>query len=476
MLTQIITSSQPVNVPAWAKFAEITCIPGGNGGAGAGSALTTGGVATQIGGSGAHGNLSTTHTFPITGSRGTAAYQAAVQASAPVHYWVLDAMPDDMTMLGTVTFDAPDPWGVQGAGHFDAASQLISKTSEPSFSGPFSVEFWYRSNVALGRGFVNLSNTNGATASPSVFGPEVYTMHTGAYPLGGRVSANTGGGITVNVAHDPVRWFHVVFTFDGSVLRLYRDGVLLITGAATTLLPVFQGFWRIGRVTNYGWYHDGDLAHVAVYTKALSAGEVSTHYNSAGVVTVTIGAGGLGGAGGAINGQPGIKGTLGGDSKAVGAGINLGTAVWAAYNGQGPSTPSPGNSVAALASATMPFQWSVVNFSTWTPIAGQGGTPQTGGAYPGGASGGGWAGGGSGGGPANATNGGGGGAAGNYAGRASGAAVGNQPTADGQAGVTAAATNYGCSGGGGGGGAPGGAGGKGGDGAPGAVIIRWRAA
>ena len=75
-------------------------------------------------------------------------------------------------------------------------------------------------------------------------------------------------------------------TYDGDKLRIYVDGVLDGTSAAvggSAVNPIGPGLvWRIGRrwdttaIGGRSWYL-GNIQHVAVYNRALSAAENTEH-------------------------------------------------------------------------------------------------------------------------------------------------------------------------------------------------------
>jgi hypothetical protein len=184
-------------------------------------------------------------------------------------------------------------------------------------------------------------------------------------------------------------------------------------------------------------------------------------------VPVTVGAGGVGGVGGALNGNPGL--TTSGPGRSS---VNVKGVVYQspAFQAGTSSLGAPsGANTGASTNASIPWSGGALGAS-WSAPPGTGGVN----GYPGGPAMGDLHAGGGGGNAASATNGGGGGRASTLGGPGAGGAAAASTTANGLNGDTA--TDYGCGGGGGGGGAPGGVGGNGGNGAPGAAILVWRAA
>lgn len=70
ILNQTVTASGTVTAPSWATKAEVIVVSGGCGGGGAGSALTSGGVTAQVGGTGGlSGNCTIAMFGPFTGGQ-----------------------------------------------------------------------------------------------------------------------------------------------------------------------------------------------------------------------------------------------------------------------------------------------------------------------------------------------------------------------------------------------------------------------
>ena len=70
-------------------------------------------------------------------------------------------------------------------------------------------------------------------------------------------------------------WTHVAATFDGSNLRMYINGNLQATAAATAPIATTADALRIGGNNIWGEYFQGLIDEVRVYNRALSASEIS---------------------------------------------------------------------------------------------------------------------------------------------------------------------------------------------------------
>ncbi len=75
-------------------------------------------------------------------------------------------------------------------------------------------------------------------------------------------------------------WTHLAATNDGSVLRLYRNGVMTSSAAVTGAPSTSTGTLQLG-ASRFGEYFNGKLDEARVYNRALSAAEVLALFNAA---------------------------------------------------------------------------------------------------------------------------------------------------------------------------------------------------
>jgi hypothetical protein len=214
------------------------------------------------------------------------AYYAAVLRSGPLAYWPLDDAPGTVTardamggagaaVMGGAVFGASNPWSAPRAATFDGTGVMVESVARTR-PGPFTIEVWGR--IASGDTHAAVVEFNASNvAAPSGTRTPTLAVDTGAYFL---YSFNSSGLPQAlyepPTAHDG-DWHHIVATFDGGALALYRDGT-----RRATVGPAASGwngpaYWRIGNGVVDGFF-TGDLCHVAVYGRALSASEVTQHY------------------------------------------------------------------------------------------------------------------------------------------------------------------------------------------------------
>jgi hypothetical protein len=128
--------------------------------------------------------------------------------------------------------------------------------------------------------------------------------------------------ITGGPAPVPGTWYHVVASWDGTVGRVYVNGVLSATSTATTFVENPDGAFAVGARSDGAFVWAGAADEVALYSSALSDAQVLAHYQNgtnaarltpyASVVTTDGAAGYYHLNEAAFGGKPANFGTLGG--------------------------------------------------------------------------------------------------------------------------------------------------------------------
>lgn len=214
------------------------------------------------------------------------AYAKAVLADSPIAYYPLEETsgPAAADVVGgrNGAWEGVAGLGVPGAvgrgASFDGEStRLVLPVGAFGFPGkaPYSVELWLRADTVDGqvrRIFEHASADQGGG----------YTLYFSKDFLLGSRGAPDGGtdGYAANTPPDVGQLRHYVLTFDGSVTRLYRDGV---SGeAANALLSLASnpgGRLVFGDgVTGQFFKLRGVLDEIAIYDRALTAAQVQAHF------------------------------------------------------------------------------------------------------------------------------------------------------------------------------------------------------
>ena len=75
-------------------------------------------------------------------------------------------------------------------------------------------------------------------------------------------------------------WIHLAGTYDGSMLRLYRNGVEVARQAQSGPIATSSGVLRIGGNSLWGEYFMGRIDEVRIYKRALSPSEIQDDMNT----------------------------------------------------------------------------------------------------------------------------------------------------------------------------------------------------
>ncbi|PKM92429.1 MAG: hypothetical protein CVU81_00505, partial [Euryarchaeota archaeon HGW-Euryarchaeota-1] len=91
----------------------------------------------------------------------------------------------------------------------------------------------------------------------------------------------TSGTYTSDVSLSP-GWHHIVGVYDGTIVKLYIDGVYAAQGSQNISgnITTTQNIFGIGHQVGNGNYFNGTIDEVRIYNKALSAAEIQMSYYS----------------------------------------------------------------------------------------------------------------------------------------------------------------------------------------------------
>jgi glucose/arabinose dehydrogenase len=216
-------------------------------------------------------------------------YRATVLGDGPVGYWRLGEASGttaaDETGANPGTYLNSPTLGVAGAlkgssntaASFNGSSQSVDVPSSASLNAStgVSVEAWVKPTTMPGAG------GTGTIAMKATDPPYAYWLQV----------IDTGGakfGVGVGGVNHPLSaagvvttgsWYHLVGTYDGSVQRLYVNGRLVASQALTGNVDSVAGDFRIGTTHTTEWFN-GAIDDVAVYNKALTPGQVQSHYEA----------------------------------------------------------------------------------------------------------------------------------------------------------------------------------------------------
>ena len=265
-------------------------------------------------------------------------YSAALLAQNPLAYWHFDepaaspapyrlansgslgtradayAIPSVTNGVQGVAGNALQFYNPTGTSHADSRAQVVYN---PGLNTPqFTIEFWSKPSAQTLSGAFDatgaspISNFNPNGSGGSRVGWLFYLAPSGKWNF--RLGLNSGYAVNLVATSGLAtadKWQHIVATYDGTVAKLYADGVLVGTkdsdATASGWVPNTGSFLQIGATPlvgdtapvtddendyiplnqatavsgNRGW--DGLLDEIAIYTNALPAATVAAHYSAA---------------------------------------------------------------------------------------------------------------------------------------------------------------------------------------------------
>jgi hypothetical protein len=153
---------------------------------------------------------------------------------------------------------------------------LVNDSVNLNFTTSMSVSVWIKWNVSPSTGapYATIVNKNGDR--------QYRLQHNGT-------NTNFEFGIKTNIADAYVTsltspsagvWYHLVGTWDGSLIKLYINGVLEKTGTRTGTIPSSTIPVKIGSSSSNARWFNGIIDEVNLWDRALTQEEVTEVYSS----------------------------------------------------------------------------------------------------------------------------------------------------------------------------------------------------
>jgi hypothetical protein len=214
------------------------------------------------------------------------AYVATVLATGPLSYWRLGEASGTTaadskgtnpgTYIGSPTLGAPGALTGDSntAATLNGTSQSMQVAGLPGFGTQMAVGSWFKTTV---RG----PGTRDIVGTP---GPYSFSLHEnpdGSIGYNLFTAAGSGfAGMNSALAYDNGGWHLAVGTFDGTNARLYVDGALVAgpTGIGGSTWNAAASAVDIGYLNSNFTYFAGTIDEPAIWSRALSAGEIATLY------------------------------------------------------------------------------------------------------------------------------------------------------------------------------------------------------
>lgn len=214
-----------------------------------------------------------------------AQYTKGVLTDSPVHYWRLgdtspfaDSGSGSKTASGTVTTGVTGPmFDANAAITLNGSQSLATAVTDPlTGATACSLEMWVKSAGSW-------PASTEVVVNPGNIGHYLGINSSGAAFVSLIISGVQRTLNDVNIIIPVTGWHHVVATWaTGSAIRIYQDGVLLVTSGSTFAgsLDASTGGVCLGAFNTAApsLFFTGSLDEPAVYTTQLSATQVATHY------------------------------------------------------------------------------------------------------------------------------------------------------------------------------------------------------
>ena len=176
-------------------------------------------------------------------------------------------------------------WGA-GALMFDGVDDYISVSNQASLNpSSITVETWFNPSKSSQTVWSTLVSK---TYDASWTVKRQYQLgFDGSSPskLMFQIDGNNDGTWTAAINTNPIsagQWYHVVGTYNGSVLNLFVNGVLVKSVATTEGIYSSDSVLHIGsmKYNGGGYWYSGTIDSTRIYSRALTASEIASNYNS----------------------------------------------------------------------------------------------------------------------------------------------------------------------------------------------------
>ena len=144
----------------------------------------------------------------------------------------------------------------------------------------FSIEYWINTSESTNVKIINQWDYSGTT---TVWASSSFESRLSSNKLYARVSNGSSGvDVTSTTSVNDGDWHHIVFLRDGDTLRLYVDKTQEDTGDVTgiTIPDTTRPIWIGKDISSGNIFFNGLIDEVRIYSKALSASEVTKNYNN----------------------------------------------------------------------------------------------------------------------------------------------------------------------------------------------------
>lgn len=194
-----------------------------------------------------------------------------------------------------VTFSSSAKIGTN-AGDFDGVDDYVRIVNSPGVNpiNQITVAAWYNPRSFSGSGNDAIVDKGYVSHTPPYYqyhlGVSGNQYHTS--PAAFSFSVATDGvlhGVLSSMnSWTPGNWYYVVGTYDGSTIKLFINGVLANSNAATGTITDYGKDLYIGRFGNFDYHLPGLIDDVRIYNRALTDTEILDYYRTYVVKSPTV--------------------------------------------------------------------------------------------------------------------------------------------------------------------------------------------
>jgi len=268
--------------------------------------LTSGSLSSQVAGSSATGSTATSGTASIQGLLPTTQYFYQIEAvnsigsvqsavgnfttlavGVPVAEYSFDNTYNNIngntpfTSNAGTSFTTDRHSNLTGAININNAGSTATILGLPYGNAPRTVSVWVKINTFNAQPY-NFMFSYGGNASVS-------------RSFGGSVSATNAmilsynNNYTVVSSFNLATWYHYVCTYDGTTAKMYRNGVLLSTGAAYTWNTINNNnLFRLGVGVGDELWFNGAIDDLKIYNFSLSQTEVTSLFTNNSLASINF--------------------------------------------------------------------------------------------------------------------------------------------------------------------------------------------
>ncbi len=166
---------------------------------------------------------------------------------------------------------------------FNGSNQYVSTTTSSAAINTFSFSIWFNTTTTSGGKLIGYGNNQ--TGNSSNYDRHLYMTNTGTLIFG--VYPGSAQTISSPSAYNDGSWHMATASLSTAGMKLYVDGALVASNASVTTGSAYTGYWRIGQDNLGGWpslptstFFQGSLDDISIYSRELSASEVSSIYTN----------------------------------------------------------------------------------------------------------------------------------------------------------------------------------------------------